>query len=326
MESTPVSPKEMVHSWNQCHGAFYQVSENDLSWNLTEQKLLQYSIGDANGIPVLLAEASSAGKDAGIFPHGLWVSLYGQVKEGHEASFVDGIEEIARQKNKTRVAIGSEEFHFLPGVPVDEPAGRLMTEVLVKKGFSAADCADYVGSPLGGECVSYCEGALQIARERDWTLGLVEEEQDKAALASFLEQEFPGRWRREWLFWGSRSDTKRAFWNLLRDEKGRVIGFSRLAKRGRIQPLQVGWNPGALRLPLTAKSEEDDTDSCLGPIGISKSERGRGAGKVLLGLSLRELVLQGAKRTCIDWTNAYNYYTPLGFEVVRRYLSVWKEI
>ncbi|MBW7416523.1 hypothetical protein J9A19_25120, partial [Escherichia coli] len=76
---------------------------------------------------------------------------------------------------------------------------------------------------------------------------------------------------------------------------------------------------GAMRLPLAAGAARADTDSCLGPIGISKDERGRGAGKILLGLSLHELSLQSAEPTCIDWTNAYNYYTPLGFEIVRRF-------
>ena len=105
-----------------------------------------------------------------------------------------------------------------------------------------------------------------------------------------------------------------------------MVGFSRLAKRGRVPRLSEGWTPGAMRLPLSPEAVARDTDSCLGPIGISASERGRGAGKILLGLSLHELSLQRAELTCIDWTNAYNYYTPLGFSVARRYLSFWKEL
>jgi hypothetical protein len=83
--------------------------------------------------------------------------------------------------------------------------------------------------------------------------------------------------------------------------------------------------PGALRFPLAAGSVDSPFDASLGPIGISSSERGRGAGKVLLGLSLQLLLDKNAERLCIDWTNAYNYYKPLGLQVVRRYRSALKD-
>jgi hypothetical protein len=83
--------------------------------------------------------------------------------------------------------------------------------------------------------------------------------------------------------------------------------------------------PGALRFPLASGSVDSALDASLGPIGISASERGKGAGKVLLGLSLQLLLDKNAERLCIDWTNAYNYYKPLGLQVVRRYRSALKD-
>ena len=287
---------------------------------------MRYWRDELDGVPVLWAEPSPEGLELGILPKGLWLSLFGEVSDGKEASFASAAEAFARQSGKTRLAICSDEFHFLPGIPVSEARGLKLAEAFKAKGFSTADCADFVGEPEASKCSAYCDEAEAEARRRGWTLREVESESDKAELSAFLGREFSGRWLREWKVWGIRPDTSRAFWSLLRDEKQTVLGFSRLARRGRYLPLQAGWTPGALRLPLAPQSARLDTDSCLGPIGISASERGRGAGKILLGLSLRELVLQGAKRTCIDWTNAYNYYTPLGFEIVRRYLSAWKEL
>jgi hypothetical protein len=317
---------QVLRSWNRCHGAFYQVSESDLRWNLREQNLVKYDAAEIHGTPVILGEATAEGAVLGILEKGIWVSLYGEIQSGREAGFAAAIEEVARKRGKNRVAIGSDEFHFLPGIPVDERPGQQLVEAFLKQGFSTKACVDYVGSLNGEKCVAYVREVRADAAKRGWALKLVEGAIDQEALGKFMAREFPGRWLREWNFQNTRNDTGRAFWNLLRDETGQVIGFSRLAKRGRLHELSRGWTPGAMRMALSPGSGVRDTDSCLGPIGIAASERGRGAGKVLLGLSIHELCLQGAELLSIDWTDAYNYYTPLAFPAVRKYQSVWKEL
>ena len=52
---------ELLQSWNTCHGAFYQVKDSDLQWNMSEQALVSYSLADVSGVPVLLAEATPEG-------------------------------------------------------------------------------------------------------------------------------------------------------------------------------------------------------------------------------------------------------------------------
>lgn len=324
MHVPPKRTEEVVSSWNHCHGAFYQVSENDLSWNEGQQKLLRYWRATLEGVPVLWAEATPEGAGFGISPNGIWLSLYGAIGEGKEAGFATAVEEFARKRGKARVAIGGDEFHFLPGIPVGDPGGERLARAFQEIGFSTADCADFVGKPANPASEGYIAAAIKESADRGWRFHSVESEKDKKDISAFLTREFSGRWSREWEVWSLRADTGRAFWNLLRDEKGVVLGFSRLAIRGGTLAPEAGWTPGAMRLPLNASGERADTDSCLGPIGIAASERGRGAGKVLLGLSLQELNARGANLVCIDWTNAYNYYTPLGFQVVRSYLSAWK--
>jgi len=315
-----LSCPEVLRAWNVCHGAFYRVSEEDLAWNLAEQKLVRYWREDLAGVPALLAEATPEGARRGVLEKGIWVSLYGDVR-GRELVFARAAEELALTLGKTRLAVGSDEFHFLPGIPLEE---EQLANAFRACGFNAADCADYVGSVESEGCTAYIREAAREALKRGWNLHGLRSEGDRADLSAFLLREFPGRWSREWELWQERNDSARGFWNLLRDEHGKVLGFSRLAVRGRYPESSLGWTPGALRLPLGAMRARENTDSCLGPIGISKNERGRGAGKILLGLSLHEFSLQGAKLTCIDWTSAYNYYSPLGFEIVRRYLTLWK--
>jgi hypothetical protein len=316
--------KELLLSWNRCHGAFYRVSESDFLWNCREQNLLRYWTGELEGVPVLWAEAAPEGERLGIPREGIWLSLHGEIPPGREGGFAAAAESFARAKEKARLAIGGDEFHFLPGIPVDEPAGSRLAEAFRQQGFSSAGCADFLGRPLNPQSAECVRRAREDAAAKGWACVPVGGGSEREGLTAFLTKEFPGRWLREWQVWSARNDTGRAFWSLLRDEKGRALGFSRLALRGRLRPESTGWTPGAMRLPLEPGIERADTDSCLGPIGISASERGRGAGRILLGLSLHELSLQGAERTCIDWTNAYNYYTPLGFAVGRRYQTVWR--
>jgi len=313
---------EVLEAWNRCHGAFYQADENDLRWNLERQQLVRYWREDLAGIPVLLAEAAPEGARQGVLAHALWISLYGEVRNG--ASFVAAAEEFARRSGKKRLAIGSDEFHFLPGVPVDDVS---LAAACKAGGYTIADNADFMGSVDNPRSRAYIAEARKDLEARGWEFHGLRDARDREEMDAFLLREFKGRWHREWRMWvENEEDCARAFWHLLRDEHGKVLGFSRLAKRGRFAIPAAGWTPGAMRLPLAAGVPRSDTDSCLGPIGISKDERGRGAGKILLGLSLHELSLQSAKLTCIDWTNAYNYYTPLGFEIVRRFHCLWKEL
>lgn len=320
MGSSRILPIEQVcREWNACHGAFFQVSENDLLWNAQEQHLLKYSGAQVGKVPVLYAEATSAGADHGILRTGLWVSLWGKIPRGEEGAFVAEVMRLAKEAGKTRIAFGSEEFHFLPGVPAEDALVKACQDA----GFSAYDCADFSGAPANPQAKDYTESALSDSKSRGWSFQRAESGENAEALSRFLAQEFPGRWSREWNFWRTRKDAQKVRWYLLRDEGGNSIGFSRIGMRGWGSG---GFTPGAMRLPLGEEKSILDTDSCLGPIGISASERGRGAGKILLGHSLHELSLHGAKRTCIDWTNAYNYYTPLGFAIIRRYQCLWKDL
>jgi hypothetical protein len=323
MGKPPHDMFETVRAWNRCHGAFYQVREDDLRWNLEQQDFVVYEAGELAGTSVIVGTATAKGVATGILEKAIWFALYGEIPVGREADFAAALEARARAAGRTRAVVGADEFHFLPGVPVDDESGQRLAEAFAKRGFAGKNCVDYVGSLGGTACAKYVASAREDAARRGFSLRLVTDQSDRAELTAFLRREFPGRWLREWEFQLGRSDADRAFWNLLRDEAGRVVGFSRLAQRGRVS--HGGWTPGAIRL-APGPTGFHASDACLGPIGVAASERGRGAGKLLLGLSLYELSLQGADLTCIDWTDAYNYYIPLEFPAARRYRCLWKDL
>jgi hypothetical protein len=307
--------------WNHCHGAFLQVRASDLQWNLKEQKWLRYQWTRVGAVPILWAEASSCGIDAGISGSSFWVSLHGEIPSGEEGVFLSALKNLARGVGKSRLVMAGEEFHFLPGIPVSDPPGQRLAKVFSEAGASLAACSDYVGELHSLAVVAYAKKAEANARNRGWALCRVESQEQKSGFGDFLKREFKGRWEREWKFWNQQPDTGRAFWNVLLGEAGSVLGFSRLAVRGLVCPQESGWNPGSLRLPLSDAGDWQDTDSCLGPIGVAATERGRGVGGVLLGLSLLELQKAGGSRVCIDWTNAHEFYAPLNFCEARKFQS-----
>lgn len=320
MERDPLAFRAVVADWNACHGAFFRVRDSDLEWHQREQDWLSYSVRRVRGVALLLAQATDEGRTAGISAKTLWVSLAGAVPRGDEKAFISELDGLAPACGKTRLFLGGDEFHLVPGVP-DAPDGG-WGDVVSHLKFSTADAVDYAGS-LHTEGITDCVAESQArARADGWTLNEVHSESELDELDAFMAKEFAGRWTREFRFWRRRTDTKRAFWSVLRQDHGPIKGFARLALRG---SGVGGWCPGALRLPFLPGSGDESTDACLGPIGVAVTERGKGAGKLLLGLSLQILLNKRAERVCIDWTNAYNYYKPLGLSVVRKYRSAWRD-
>jgi hypothetical protein len=327
MSKSVLEAVRLVTSWNQCHGAPYRVVEADLRWNLGRQDWLDYQTVTIAGVPALVAEASAKGAEAGISGKTLWLSLYGEIPAGEEAAFCAAFVHLTRERGKTRAQVGGEEFHFVAGVPIDEAAGARAAAAFREGGFQAYEAADFSGQLHDPKITAYVAEAEAAAKKLGCKFRTAESAEEKDQVGRFLLREFPGRWEREFRFWRDHADTSRGFWNILAGGDDKMIGFSRLAVRGRLDPLDEGWTPGALRLPLfPANTGRRHLDSCLGPIGISASERGRGAGKILLGLSLKHLLLNKADTLCIDWTNAYNYYIPLGVSFVRKFQSIWKEL
>jgi hypothetical protein len=309
-------------AWNACHGAFYQVRDCEIAWNTKAQPWLHYEETSLGPWKILWAEATPAGVGEGISAHCLWVSLWGSFSEGAEAEILEQLKRFAKARGKTRVVIGGEDFHFLPGIPLNETAGRSLADACSRTGARLFLCSDYVGDLAAQPAVQYVEAAVSAAQSTGLSLQRVESQAQKQALADFLQKEFPGRWAREWGFWAKIPASGCARWFLLEREHGKVLGFSRLGLRAWGGEGANVWTPGGLRLPLAADASWRPTDACLGPLGVAASARGQGAGRCLLGLSLAILTEAGGASACIDWTDAHGFYAPLAWQEARKYASV----
>lgn len=316
MEIRDEDVQRVFAEWNHCHSAHYQLRPAEFSWHRARQNWLTYQFTYLADVPTIWCVADREGQAAGISTKTLWVSVWGD-PHGKVGEFIDEATALAKSQGKTRIYFGSEEFHFLPGVPREDEG---FAKVLGQRGFQFSEAADFSGQLQNSALRAYVEHGLTEAERAGWKLLDLSPER-YADFSQYLQREFPGRWTREFQFWLLQNNSP-AFWNELRNPQGELMGFSRLAVRG---SRAVGWLPGALRLPLLPLGPEVHTDSCLGPIGISASERGKGAGKFLLALSLQKLLMRGAVRVSIDWTNAYNYYKPLGLQMVRNYNSAWRD-
>lgn len=323
LEANFSAAKNVLKQWNRCHGPYYQIRETDLRWNLTAQDLLSYRFTTLDGTPIMYAVATEQGEASGLSTKSLWLSLWGEITEGHESRFVSELEALTRAEGKARLTIGADEFHFVPGVPTDSPADLRLIDALEISGYQGATEADFVGDAASTAVTAYITEARGLASNQAMTFRIAETDAERTALHAFLAREFPGRWTREFEFWRSRSDTRRGFWATLQ-QSGTIMGFARMAVRNRVKGEEMAWCPGALRLPLRRESRPDLHDSCLGPIGVAASGRGKGSGRVLLGLVLEKLREEGAERICIDWTDAFKYYEPLCFEKARQYRTAWK--
>lgn len=328
----------VLENWNQIQGPAYMLRPCDLEWNLSQQDLLYYRQESLAGVPLIYAVASAKGVEQGLSEKSLWVSLWGDIKAGEEDAFVQAVWQLAHSQKKARVQFGGDEFHFTPGIPISHGAsqaahGDRLAAAVRKAGFDGAEAFDFVGSVMSAAVDQYVREGLQLGRQHGWRAHVIRSATELDHLSRFMQTEFPGRWAREFEFWRSRKDTNRAFWLILQKDSEEILGFARMAVRSRLQPFDQGWNPCSLRLPLRSSyirhnknfsgDEVSPSDSCLGPIGVAKSQRGQGAGRVLLSFVLQTLKDEGGELTCIDWTNAIKYYSPLEFVEARSFWTAW---
>ncbi len=201
-----------------------------------------------------------------------------------------------RNRGGNELVFGMDSRHFWPGCPDEcqNLCSFLMVEGFEKSGGHfdlERDLADY-DVPVK---------EIPTVKFREAT------EADVPALTAFLSKEFPGRWRHDVLdkvkLEGAASTCFGAF------EADRMLGFA----------LIQDWRH---KLPIGGavwRASLGEKWGSLGPIGVSKDERGRGLGDALLGSALQNLKKRGAQRCIIDWTTLEDFYGRHGFQITRRY-------
>lgn len=203
---------------------------------------------------------------------------------------------VIRERGGYRLAFGTDSGHFWPGLPLDcaKTGSFLMVE-----GFE----------PGGGH--------FDLERDLATYERVVEptaevtfrelQETDVATLGKFLSAEFPGRWRYDTLSKVKEEGAAQTCFGAF--EGGRLLGFALIQDWRHRRPI----GGGVWRVALGERW------GSLGPIGVAKSERGRGLGHALLGEALMNLKGRGVERCIIDWTTLDQFYGRHGFEITRRY-------
>jgi ribosomal protein S18 acetylase RimI-like enzyme len=200
-----------------------------------------------------------------------------------------------------KILLGSSFRHFFPGVPADntaaigffEAAGYTLEKTPVE--FDLA-------GPLRPEI-------LEPATRVPGVTFRPGRSADQAGLLAFLTEVFPGRWFYEVNLFleqgGDISDIMLAI-----DERDKVQGF-----------LMSYWEGSRILGPTIYWQNGDPTWGGVGPLGVSPSLRGRGAGLGLTAAGLYQVYHRGVRLARIDWTSLVGFYSKLGFEPVQGYLG-----
>lgn len=202
------------------------------------------------------------------------------------------------ENGATHFYLGESFRHFLPGIPANSPEAL---NFFTKAGYTLEVFESDLDGPL--DPAAY-EPAIAAARQVTFRQGQPGEE---AALLGFLNRAFPGRWH---------YDTR-----LFLEQGGRIEAVSLvLDLQQQIQGFLLSYRPGDKiigpgRYWLTDRPEWGG----IGPLGLSRELRGRGAGLGVVGAGMRHLHRHGLKFARIDWTTLLDFYGRLGFQPALTY-------
>jgi GNAT superfamily N-acetyltransferase len=296
----PLNAQDCLTSWNASHSAKWRLSLHDFEVQLKDDLLVPEFCGHSES-GFVIAKRSPQGR---LFPGVENQTLI--IASITDPTLLAEIKEKAKEAGFTRLALGTDENHLVPGLIVEEgwQLGDRLKEAMVSTGWEKGehiqvdlerDLGDY-------ELPLFCNEAIMSNNAQVWPAHAENEE----ALEAFLIETFPGRWTYD-VMAKFRSGEPHQI-DLLFFE-GEVVGFSCTQNESSRNPI------GGARWRL----DLGDQWASLGPIGVSEKVRGKRLGHALLGFSLHRLALEGARRTIIDWTTLVDFYGVHGFEVNRTY-------
>lgn len=296
----PLDAQDCLSSWNASHSAMWRLSLHDFEVQLKDELLLSEFCGHSDS-GFVIAKRSPQGR---LFPGAENETLI--ISAITDPSLLAGLQEKAQKAGFSRLALGTDENHLLPGLIVEEgwQLGDRLREAMLATGWEKGehiqvdlerDLSDY-------ELPPFCNDAIN-ANRAEVRPAIAENEE---ALETFIEGTFPGRWNYD-VMSKFRSGEPHQI-DLLFFE-GEIVGFSYTQNESSQNPI------GGARW----RRDLGENWASLGPIGVSEKVRGRRLGHALLGSSLNRLAQEGARRTIIDWTTLVDFYGVHGFRVNRTY-------
>jgi GNAT superfamily N-acetyltransferase len=217
---------------------------------------------------------------------------------GYGSQLLSAAEENLRQRGATHCDLGGSLGHFLPGPPADDERALAFWQ---RHGYQHArlvhdlhrSLADWQPTPM--------------ALRDGWRCAPGQQGQE-AALLTFLDASFPGRWHYHLAESLARGASIQDV-TLLFTPDDAVAGF--VATWHAASPLlgpATTWHP-ALGPHFGG----------IGPLGIAASARGHGRGLALVAAAVTHLHQRGVVECAIDWTTLTDFYARLGFVSWRNY-------
>jgi predicted N-acetyltransferase YhbS len=288
--------------WNEFYPEKYHIDVDLLKLNTVESPIFDWGVSQVNlrdgkpeGFVAFKRSAAGLFKGPSIDQAHLTAIAYREPKVA--VDMMADAKRVLRNRGINKVVFGADSRHFWPGCPADCGAicGFLMVE-----GFEES------GEAHDLECdLSTYEPARPIPS--DFEFRRIGNEEDLVALRVFMEQEFPGRWNHDVFDKISIEGPENCVFAAFKSND--VLGFALLQDWSHARPI----GGGVWRVSL------GENWGSLGPIGVAKSERGKGLGHGLLSAALSDLKLKGVKNCIIDWTTLDGFYGAHGFKVSRIY-------
>lgn len=201
------------------------------------------------------------------------------------------------------IHVGGSPRPFTPGVPTALDTTTFFTQIGYGAPRSVWDLAANLATYVPPSTVQEVAGLVRPAQPAD-----------REPLTAFLQREFPGRWLWHWQQSLAAGAGRLTDYMVLWTEHG-IDGFCCLTFEDSVRPIER-YYPYQLPRPWGQ----------LGPIGISKGQRGQGFGAALLDGALRRLHNNGINGCIIDWTTLLDFYAPFGFTPHREYHQLTKQL
>ena len=210
------------------------------------------------------------------------------------------------QAGATRLVAGGNFRHFFPGVPTNLLAAQAFFRA---EGFQPANLEYDLDGALDPHL--YEPTLAATAPDLSYRQGLAGEGD---AWLSWLAGVFPGRWHYSadlYLKQGGKIEDV----TFLTDGSNNIQGF-----------LMTHRNSARMPIPVSFWLGEDSQWGAIGPLGVSPTVRGKGAGLGLVAAGMRYLHSQGVRQARIDWTTLLDFYGKLGFQPSQTYERATKSL
>lgn len=303
---TAAHQSNTIAIWNAAAHPDYPINERFLAFNTTP------CTGESIEGRLALREGQPAGfvltcavKDNSLG----WISALAVhpnfQRGGFGSELLAWAEDWLKNESCTRVRIGGSLHPFAPGLPYAMSAGLPFFE---KHSYSSP-----AHQPCEYDIARSLKDYRSIYPQPDDATLMPMQSGEEPQLLEFLGREYPGRWEfeaREFVKGGGRASDY-----LLLRVSGEVHGFCRLTLADSERPIERFY-PQRLPRPWGQ----------FGPLGLSKTMRGRGLGGFLIDGAAAHLQSLGVDGCVIDWTSLVDLYGKFGFTEYNRYITLFKDL